>query len=154
MRGDLAILALIEAGRLRVDTSEGLVYAPRSNTPSKPIGALTSKGYLRACITLGGRQMHFMVHRIVWVSANGPVPRGFQIDHGKEGKAVNRIQNLDCVTGPENMRRAVRDGKFTHVGRRDGIRDMAGRFDFKRAGRTLDGVTHNTFPTQNQERGL
>jgi hypothetical protein len=60
---DQEIIGLIAAGRLRVDPQLGHVYAPRSNTPDKPIGALTSKGYLRACINVGGKQRHFMLHR-------------------------------------------------------------------------------------------
>ncbi|MEJ0093296.1 MAG: HNH endonuclease signature motif containing protein [Methylocella sp.] len=137
MHGDLAIIALIECGRLRVDAEAGHVYAPKSNNPDKPIGCLTKKGYLRACVSVGGKQMHFMVHRIVWVSVHGPLPEGHQVDHGVAGKAVNRITNLDAVTGTENMSRAARDGKFAHVGRRDGIRDIAGRFGKKTVSRHL-----------------
>jgi len=146
MRGDLAILSLIEAGRLRVDAEAGDVFAPKSNTPDKPIGALTAKGYLRACINVGGKQMHFMVHRIVWVSVNGPVPPGHQIDHGDTVKSNNRIGNLEAVPGAVNMARAKAAGLFRGVGRKDGVRDAKGRFGKKAAGRLLDGVEHNGVP--------
>lgn len=147
MHGDEMTAHLLAVGRLRVDAEDGLVYAPRSNTPDKPVGALTRKGYLRLCVNVGGKQHYFMVHRIVWVSAHGPLPPGFQIDHGKGGKTDNRLSNLEGVTGAENMQRGVRDGKFTNVGRRDGIRDSKGRFGFKaRAGHLLDGREHHEFP--------
>jgi hypothetical protein len=146
MRGDLAILALIESGRLRVDAHAGLVYAPKSNTPDKPIGCVTAKGYLRACINVGGKQMHFMVHRIVWVSVNGPVPKGHQVDHGDTDKQNNAISNLEAVTGRVNMARAKAAGLFRHVGRRDGVRDSKGRFGKKAAGRLLDGREWSEFP--------
>lgn len=147
MRGDLAILALISDGRIRVDAETGLVYAPKSNTPAKPVGAVTRKGYLRACITMGGRQMHFMVHRIVWVSVNGPLPPKHQIDHHDTNKQNNRIGNLEAVTGRVNMSRAKLAG-LTNGGWKDGPRDpTTGQFiGKKRAGRLLDGRLHDQFP--------
>ena len=146
MSNDAEIVALIKQGRLRVNAEEGLVFAPRSNTPDKSVGALTRKGYLRVCIDVAGRQRHFMVHRIVWVSLHGPVPDGMQIDHGNGIKSDNRIDNLEAVTGDENMKRGVAAGAFKNVGRRDGIRDAKGRFGKKRAGRLLDGRTWDQFP--------
>lgn len=146
MRGDLAILALIEQRRLYVDAEQGLVYAPKSNTPSKPVGALTAKGYLRACVTLGGKQMHFMVHRIIWVAVNGPVPPGYQVDHRDTDKSNNCIANLEAVTGRVNIARAKAAGLFSGNGRTDGIRDSNGQFGKKAAGRLLDDIEHNSMP--------
>lgn len=108
-RDDL-IVSLIASGRLRVDAASGLVYAPRSNTPTKPVGARTKKGYLRLCMNVGGKQVHFMVHRIVWVSVHGPVAEGWEVDHGNRKKTDNRIGNLEAVPGSENMRRATEAG--------------------------------------------
>ena len=141
MRGDVAILELLRTGRLLVDPDRGLAFAPRSNTPDKPIGALTSKGYLRACVTFEGRQMHFMVHRIVWASVNGPVPEGWQVDHRDTDKRNNRISNLEAVPARVNMARAKDAGLYQGVGRRDGVRDSKGRF-----GRLLDGRERNEMP--------
>jgi hypothetical protein len=138
---DYAILDLIARGRLRVDTTSGSVYALRSNTPEKPCGALTKKGYLRICVNDVGRQRHFMAHRIVWVAAHGPVPDGHTIDHLNTVKTDNRLVNLEAVPGLENTRRAVLVGAYVGVGRRDGIRDSKGRF-----GRKLDGRTHDGYP--------
>jgi hypothetical protein len=139
--------ALIDAGRLRVDVETGLIYSPLSNTPTKPLGAATLKGYLRICLNVGGRQVHALAHRIVWCAAHGPVPSGMQIDHVNGSKADNRLANLQCVTSRENMKRAAVSG-LTNGGWRDGPRDpITGRFLGKaRAGRLLDGVEHNGFP--------
>ncbi len=111
---DAIILALIEGGRLRVDAVNGLVYAPRSNTPNKPLGTPTKKGYLRTCICIDGkrRRHYFMVHRIVWVSVNGPPPAGYEIDHKNRSKSDNRISELEAVSGEENRRRATIDGAY------------------------------------------
>lgn len=143
---DQEIAELVGAGRLRVDHVTGLVYAPRSNTPTKPCGALTAKGYLRVCMNVDGRQRHFLAHRIVWVSANGPVPVGRTIDHVNTIKTDNRLDNLEVVSSRENMRRAAANGLYAHVGRRDGIRDERGRFGKKAAGRVLDGRTWDQYP--------
>lgn len=146
MSRDHLIVRLIAEGRLVVDAENVHVYATFSNTPEKPAGATTKKGYLRICVTINGKQHHFMAHRVVWVSVHGPLKPGHFIDHGPAGKACNRIDNLDAVTNRENMRRAVRDKKFAGVGRRDGIRDEKGRFGKARAGRLLDGIEHNGMP--------
>lgn len=148
MRGDLAIVALIKSGRLRVDAEAGLAYAPRSNTPNKPIGAVTKKGYLRACVTVDGKQMHFMVHRIVWVSIHGPVPLDHQVDHHDTDKRNNRISNLEAIPALINMRRAKEAGLCRANGRTDGIRDAKGRFGKKAAGAMLDGREWREFPAQ------
>lgn len=143
---DAFIVALIEAGRIRVDAENGLVFAPKSNTPEKPVGARTKKGYLRLCVSIEGRQRHFMVHRIVWVSVHGPLPPRHEVDHKDRVKTNNRIANLESVPGRINLDRAVEAGAFKNVGRKDGIRDAKGRFGKKRAGRELDGREWNEFP--------
>lgn len=134
MNGDLKILNLIESGRILVNADAGLVFAPKSNTPKKAIGAKTKKGYLRACITVDGKQLHFMVHRIVWVSVHGQIPNGYQIDHLDTNKTNNAISNLEAVTGPTNICRARDAGLYRVNGRRDGLRDSKGRFGKKHDG--------------------
>lgn len=143
---DQMILILISSGRLCVDAKSGMVYAPKSNTPLRAVGAATKKGYRRLYVSICNQQLHFMIHRIVWVSVNGPVPEGFEVDHLNRDKADNRIENLEVVTGKENMRRATIAGAFAGVGRCDGIRDSKGRFGKKAAGRMLDGRTWEEFP--------
>lgn len=146
MNNDHLIIGLIAAGRLRVNASAGLVYAPKSNTPTKPVGAYTRKGYLRVCISTSGRRVLLMAHRIVWVSAHGPLPDGHEVDHRNRVKDDNRIENLEAVTRAVNMVRATRAGAFKNAGRKDGIRDHQGRFGKKAAGRMLDGRTWDEVP--------
>lgn len=140
---DEMTLDLLKQGRLTVDTEHGRVYAPKSNTPERPVGARTKKGYLRVCLNVEGKQHHFMVHRIVWVAAHGPVPDGYQIDHVNAQKDDNRIANLEAVPGIENMRRGAANGCFKNVGRKGAPRDGKGRF---RPGRLLDGRTWDEYP--------
>jgi len=112
---DVIIKRLLDTGRLRVDFKTGQVFSLKSNTPEKPIGTATAKGYLRACVNFEGKQVHLMLHRVVWIAANGIPPEGYQIDHGPLGKSVNALSNLEAVTGDENIRRAVENGLLKPV---------------------------------------
>lgn len=141
---DADIVALLQAGRLQVDPERGHIYASRSNTPHRPCGALTAKGYLRVCVSVGGQQRHFMAHRIVWVSVHGPLPDGHTIDHLNLVKTDNRIANLESVPARINTQRAKEKGVYAAVGRRDGIRDAKGRFGNKPHGRTHDDYPKET----------
>lgn len=97
---------LIASGRLRVDLDAGLIYSKKSNTPDKPLGALTKKGYIRVCLTISGKQAHALAHRVIWCAKHGPLPDGLQIDHINCLKTDNRISNLHLVDQRENIRRA------------------------------------------------
>lgn len=101
------VLRLIDIGRLRVDFLTGEIYSTASNAPGRPLGAITTNGYLRVCVSVAGQQAHALAHRIVWCAANGAVPDGMQIDHINGDKTDNRLVNLSLVDQPENMRRAV-----------------------------------------------
>jgi hypothetical protein len=152
MSRDHLIVELIAAGRLAVNAADGFVFAPKSNTPHKTCGAKTGKGYLRVCVTRSGKQLHFMAHRIVWVSVNGPLPDGWEVDHKNRVKTDNRLGNLEAVPGKENMRRAKVAGAFAlcGAGNKSAPRDSKGRYrprvGKKAAGRMLDGRTWDEFP--------
>lgn len=136
------IPSLMQEGRISVDFGTGHVFSITSNTPDKPLGAITAKGYLRIGLSVGGAQAHALAHRVVWCAANGPVPDGMQIDHVNGDKTDNRLINLECVSGPENMKRAARNG-LTNGGWRDAPRDAAtGRFMSKEN----DGRTWDEYP--------
>lgn len=46
----------------------------------------------------------YYIHVIVWVMHNGPIPKGYQIDHLDHNRYNNRIENLRLVTNKENHR--------------------------------------------------
>src|SRR6267378_3018600 len=103
MRADSLIAELLRSGRLVVNRGTGDVFAPRSNTPAKPVGALTKKGYLRTCITVGATKVYVMVHRVVWIEVNGlPADDATQINHKDGVKTNNRPLNLEPATQQEN----------------------------------------------------
>lgn len=55
-------------------------------------------GYWR--VGLQGRR--YKNHRIIWEMHNGPIPKGFQIDHQNHDRADNRLENLRLVTSQGN----------------------------------------------------
>lgn len=107
---DQVAKALLDSGRLSVDLPKGLVYATESRTPTKPIGTANRRGYLRTCITTRGKAVCLMVHRIVWIAANGVPPLGHQINHKNGEKANNAIANLELATPAQNNEHARRTG--------------------------------------------
>ena len=71
------------------------------------------RGYL-SCVNEEGKLV--LHHRYVWEEANGPIPKGYQIDHINGDRADNRIENLRLVTPSENqMNVKLRDNNTSGV---------------------------------------
>jgi len=96
-RNDLIILELLNSGRLCVDINTGNVFAAKSNTPAKPLGVLTPKGYLRTSIHMSGKSVSVMLHRVVCIATQG-IPKNpeAQVNHGN---GINRNPLISMVGG-------------------------------------------------------
>jgi hypothetical protein len=46
-------------------------------------------------------------HVAAWEAANGPVPKGHEIDHTCYVRMCVNLDHLECVTRTENRRRAA-----------------------------------------------
>jgi hypothetical protein len=66
-------------------------------------GARTSMGYGNLVSQALGARM--LVHRAVWIDANGPVPAGLELDHLCRVRHCCRPDHLEAVTHAENIRR-------------------------------------------------
>ena len=64
------------------------------------VGYRSSNGYGRK--RLYGETL---AHRVAWVGANGPIPKGMEIDHLCNNRGCINPQHLDVVTHAENMKR-------------------------------------------------
>lgn len=78
----------------------------------KPIGTVVvdGDGYLRRKIAegpsgFGNPKAWELVHKRVWIDANGPIPRGHCIWFKDQNKANCSLENLELITQAENMRR-------------------------------------------------
>lgn len=107
---DLFIQELLDQGRLIVDRETGEVFAPRSNTPDKPLGAATKKGYLRTSVHHDGKSIAFMVHRIVCIAVHGLPAEGQFVNHKNGVKTDNSPSNLEWTTNDENAAHASKNG--------------------------------------------
>jgi HNH endonuclease len=89
-----------------------LMYKPsgRGNM-NKPLGAVSTKGYLTARI----KDKQFRVHRLAWFLHYDKWPDG-QIDHINGDKLDNRISNLRDVTNYHNCLNKPVRGKSRFVG--------------------------------------
>lgn len=74
----------------------------------KPIRAIKNshgRKYRVASLTLYGHKYMVLVHRLVWNLHHGKIPDGMIIDHINSDSLDNRIENLQCITQSENIKR-------------------------------------------------
>jgi hypothetical protein len=79
------------------DTGEISRHFPNGRV-SRDVGTSDGNGYL--VLSYKGKQER--AHRVVWIEANGQIPKGFVIDHINGIKSDNRLCNLRLVTPSEN----------------------------------------------------
>ena len=60
------------------------------------------KGYMIITVTIP-KHTNLKIHRLVWITFNGPIPDGMEIDHQDANKENNELSNLKCCTHKENM---------------------------------------------------
>lgn len=74
---------------------------------------MNSKGYLQFTICLGdGKQRAVRLHGMVALCFMGICPDGYQINHKNGIKTDNRVENLEYVTGIDNIRHGWRTGLY------------------------------------------
>lgn len=66
---------------------------------------ITAGGYGRATVPGGGGQEY--THRLAWVEAHGPIPKGMHLDHLCRVRACGNVDHLEVVTPAENSRRGT-----------------------------------------------
>jgi hypothetical protein len=62
-----------------------------------------SKGYLRVTLSKNGVVKTFKIHRLVYGTFVGEIPKGIQCNHIDENKENNRVDNLNLMTPKENI---------------------------------------------------
>lgn len=113
MIADADLLNMIESGRLIVDLELGLVFSPKSNTPSVALGCLTKKGYVRAKLYVAGKSEGVFIHRIVCIAQHGLPPEpGMMPNHKNLVKHDNRGDNLEWLTSGQNTAHAGKAGRL------------------------------------------
>lgn len=96
----------VNAGEWIVDHNSGTI----SNRHGRQLGYRESRGYVVVALNLHGVKRHVLAHHVVWESANGPVPKGLELNHINGRKDDNRLVNLEAVTTAANLRHALDTG--------------------------------------------
>ena len=96
------------------DPENGIVYGKRGN----PIRRICN-GYKVVFPKVGSKRL-FFCHRAIWISVNGEIPLGMQINHINGAKADNRLCNLELVTPRENALHAYKLGLSSAKGEKNG----------------------------------
>lgn len=63
---------------------------------------MNNDGYLLVGLCKESKQKFFSVHRLVWMTFNGEIPSGMQVNHLNEVKTDNRLENLNLMTPKQN----------------------------------------------------
>ena len=125
--------AHVAAGVLRVE-ADGTIWRCKTrhgggwrDIEPRRMENVGGKGYLRVSLNVaaGLPLAIVMAHCLIYEVFVGPIPDGLQIDHKDNDKTNNRPDNLEPVTGLENMRRSFRRGRTQAwaIARKDGGRE-------------------------------
>ena len=68
-------------------------------------------GYMFVNLCKDGKVKKFLVHRLVWIAFNGPIPVGMVINHKDERPWNNRLDNLMVCTQKANINWGTRNKK-------------------------------------------
>lgn len=99
---------LVKEGKIEIDFNGGEVY---SNLTKKKhlLNARLASGYLKASAGVSRKNRNYiLLHRLIWIIANGEIPEGMEINHKNGNKSDNRLLNLELVTKSENAIHSIR----------------------------------------------
>lgn len=96
-------------------TEDGRVWSCSSNKWLKP---RIISGYYAAQLSKEGKVYYFYVHRLVYETFKGAIPKQMTVDHIDGCKENNNVFNLQLLTRGENSSKAHKGKKITEETRR------------------------------------
>ena len=97
-------------------TENGRVWSYLNNKWLKP--GINSRGYSCVILCKDGKTKTFYIHRLVYETFKGTIPKKITVDHIDGCKDNNNIFNLQLLTRGDNTRKAWVGKKHTEVTRR------------------------------------
>lgn len=73
---------------------------------------MNNRGYLQINLSKEGKKRRLYVHRLVWMTFNGTIPDGLQVNHIDEDKTNNKLENLNLMTPKQNSNWGTRNERF------------------------------------------
>lgn len=140
------VLSLIADGMFSVD-AEGSVWRHKIRTrwgyravPERRADHVFPVGYRYVSVTINRKQVAVPAHRVVWQALHGAIPDGMQINHKDGDRSNNRPDNLEVVTGAENIqhsydklgRSRIRPLKFDNATREMVVRLKSAGMSYRR----------------------
>lgn len=71
-------------------------------------------GYLQIKLRKNKKRYNRYIHRLVWETFNGEIPKGLEINHINHDKSNNSLENLELVSHSDNLKRAFK--KYGYFG--------------------------------------
>ena len=89
----------------------GRIFSVKNNCILKQL--LGTKDYMLVRLYKKGIGKTLRVHRLVWETFNGPIPKGIQVNHINEIKSDNRLLNLNLMSCKENCNWGTRNKRLS-----------------------------------------
>lgn len=99
-------------GMYLADSELGEIWSEHSQKWLR--GIKDSRGYLYVNLQCEEGQHPFFLHRLIYETFQGPIPKGLTINHkkeGAEGKQMNMLSNLEVMSRGDNNRYGTRSAR-------------------------------------------
>lgn len=94
-------LNLYNEGKIKIDFEKGIVYSYLSGR-EHILDNKSNDGYIRISAGPSRKERYsILLHRLIWIVANGEIPDKIEVNHKNGIKNDNRLENLELVTKSE-----------------------------------------------------
>lgn len=108
-KNEIYWLNLYNEGKIKIDFETGDVWSFLGGKNWHLLDGRHKSGYLQA--TAGPSRSdrnHILLHRLIWIVANGEIPDKIEVNHKNGIKSDNRLSNLELTNKSENALHSYR----------------------------------------------